>query len=125
VLKWAWQHGCPFNLVLDAESDCCTLAAEGGHLEVLKWLHEHHAPWDEWTGMAAAGNGNKGHLDVLKWLRQHDCPWDTLTCDCAASSGNLEVLRWAREHGCPWDPQECRRHAWDQETLALIQQLGG
>jgi hypothetical protein len=44
-----------------------------------------------------------GHLEVLRWAREHDCPWDVATCAAAAEKGHLEVLRWAREHDCPWD----------------------
>ena len=58
-------------------------AAEGGHLEVLKWARANKCPWDEWTcKLAAAG----GHLEVLKWARENDCPWDWRTCACAAST---------------------------------------
>ena len=45
-------------------------AAAGGHLEMLKWLHDKGCPWDKWaTTSAAAG----GHLAVLKWLRDKGC----------------------------------------------------
>ena len=27
----------------------CAYAAEGGHLEVLKWARENGCPWDEYT----------------------------------------------------------------------------
>ena len=76
-------------------------AAEGGHLEVLKWARENDCPWDEWTCACAARGG---HLEVLKWARANDCPWDEETCACAAKGGHLEVLKWARENDCcPWD----------------------
>jgi len=39
------------------------VAAEGGHLAVLKWLHNTRCPWDSWTCSAAAASG---HLAVLK-----------------------------------------------------------
>jgi len=47
---------------------------------------------------AAAAQG--GHLEVLKWLRDNGCPWGAKTCTCAAVEGHLEVLKWAREQGC-------------------------
>jgi hypothetical protein len=37
------------------DEDTCTNAAEGGHLEVLKWLRENGCPWDEKTCGYAAG----------------------------------------------------------------------
>jgi len=42
-----------------------------------------------------------GHLETLKWARKHRCPWDEETCERAAEQGELEVLSWAIEHECP------------------------
>jgi len=56
----------------------CTLAARGGHLQVLQWTHEHGYPWSEnlegaeMNDCVVATGG--GHLEVLKWLREPDCP---------------------------------------------------
>jgi hypothetical protein len=37
VLQWAREHGCPWHADLENKDvDCCTLAAQDGHLEVLK-----------------------------------------------------------------------------------------
>ena len=82
----------------------CSAAARNGHLDILKWAHEHGCPWGEETCSWAARNG---HLEILKWAREHDCPWDWDTCSGAALNGHLEVLKWAREHGCPWDEDTC------------------
>jgi len=41
VLRWAREHGCPFDW------RTCASAASGGHLEVLRWLREHDCPWNE------------------------------------------------------------------------------
>ena len=54
----------------------CSYAAEGGHLECLKYAHE------------------KG------------CPWDAKTCSEAAQRGHLECLKYAHEKGCPWDEED-------------------
>ena len=48
-------------------------AAEGGHLECLKYAHENGCPWDEWTCSMAAFNG---HLECLKYAHENGCPWD-------------------------------------------------
>ena len=57
----------------------------------------------------------EGHLDVLKWLRSQDppCPWYEWTCEVAARGGNLEVLEWARSQDppCPWSRRACREVA--------------
>ena len=46
-------------------------AAEGGHLEVLKWAGEHHCPWDAETRQRAE---EQGHLELLQWAVEHSAP---------------------------------------------------
>jgi len=48
-----------------------------------------------------------GHIEVVRWAREHGCPWDRWTTDNAARGGHLEVLRWAQERDCPWNESEC------------------
>ena len=67
----------------------CMTAAEGGHLDVLKYAHKNGCPWNEWTCRRAAGGG---HLNVLKYAREKGCPWDDETCYYAAEGGHLNVL---------------------------------
>ena len=61
--------------------------------------------------MAAQG----GHLDVLKFLRGLDppCPWDERTCAAAAREGRLEALKFLRGQNppCPWSRRYCREDA--------------
>ena len=44
-----------------------------------------------------------GHLEVLKLIHSIDCPCDTTTCCVAAEGGYLEVLKWLHTTGCQWD----------------------
>ena len=53
------------------DEDTCAYAAKNGHLECLKFLHEHDCAWDEETTICAA---RKGHIDCLKYARYHGCP---------------------------------------------------
>ena len=78
--------------------DTCFYAASNGHLECLKYAHEHGCPWDEYTCSFAAGYG---HLECLKYAHEHGCPWDYWTCDKAAEKGHLECLKYACAHGFP------------------------
>ena len=66
--------------------DTCNLAARGGHLEVLKYLHENGCPWNEDTCWHAAEGG---HLEVLKYAHEKGCPWDENTCSSAAEESQL------------------------------------
>ena len=54
-------------------------------MEILKWLRSQDppCPWDEHTCTLAAEGG---HLEVLKWLRREGCPWDMSTWRLAAQS---------------------------------------
>ena len=49
-------------------------------------------PVERFERCAFAAEG--GHLEVLRWARAHDCPWDANTCRGDAQGGHLEVLKW-------------------------------
>ena len=53
------------------KSETCAYAALGGHLEMVKFLHEKGCPWDSRATEYAADGG---HLDVLKYLHEKGCP---------------------------------------------------
>jgi hypothetical protein len=107
-LAWAKANRCPWSKK-DLSShtgnygrNACALAAQGGHLEVLKWARAHGCPWDDETYSNAARGG---HLEVLKYAWEHDCPWfdRRYMCDNTVYDGHLEVLKWALEHDCEWE----------------------
>ena len=50
-----------------------------------------------------ANAANGGHLEMLKYARKHNCSWTVHTTAAAARGGHLETLRWAHQHGCEWD----------------------
>ena len=64
------------------KSEACAYAARGGHLEMVKFLHEKGCPWDADTTKGAAGGG---HLDMLKFLHEKGCPWNEQATADAAS----------------------------------------
>jgi len=104
VLKWARQHGCPWD------KSTCRVAASEGHLEVLRWAREHDCPWDEtrMCEIAAAG----GHLEVMEWARAQGCPWGvTLRSLAYGEHMHLDALKWAFQQDCPWDWDVVRSNA--------------
>ena len=92
-------------------------AAEGGHLEILKWARSQDPPCP-WDWETCMKAAYKGHLDVLKWLRSQDppCPWNERTCSWAAEGGHLDVLRWARAQEPPCP--------WDEDTCGRAAREG-
>ena len=99
-------------------------AAEGGHLAILKWLHSIGCPLAESTCAAARA----GYLEVLKWLHNNGCPWDEDTCSWAAEGGHLAMLQWARERHCPWSKVDVRSYAADgrhREVVRWMNEHGG
>jgi hypothetical protein len=120
------------------DANTCSYTAMGGHLEVLRYAHEHGCPWDRDTCWQAA---DKGYLEVLRYAHERGCPWDSIICCRAAERGHLEVLRYAHEHGCEWDSETCSSAAeggnlevlryahehgcpWDHETCSMAAQGG-
>jgi hypothetical protein len=96
LLKWLVTQGCS----LDTERSLGTcIIFENSHM--LQFLHDSGCTADEGT-IARAAEG--GDLDVVKWLRvELNCDWNSETCSRAAQKGHLHVLKWAHENGCEWD----------------------
>jgi hypothetical protein len=97
MVKYCVANKCPIDEV------ACTCAADGGHLEVLKYLQEEvKAPWDDCTASWAASDG---HLHILEYLveRKYD-QFDEYACDGAAVGGHLDCLKYLHETAkAPWD----------------------
>jgi hypothetical protein len=53
--------------------------------------YDEHVDWDM---SACAKVAEGGHLDVLKWLREEGFRWNWYSCACAARGGHVEVLEW-------------------------------
>eukprot|EP01051_Picozoa_sp_SAG22_P002191 SAG22_NODE_96_length_20771_cov_33.186018_15_plen_426_part_00 len=104
---------------LRVNSEVLRCAARGGHLTMVKWLWEADRvkmKAGKWYDAAAEG----GQLEVLKYLRANcadylsdsedwlgnSCDWGNETCNAAAAGGHLDVLKWMRANGCPWDPAD-------------------
>ena len=128
----------PFYRPWEHMQACCVVAAQEGHMHILKWLHSQGCPiegesvceaaalrghleiiqwvrtelsWSSWGIDTCANAAKGGHLRTLQWVRAVGCPWDKETCDAAAEGGHLETLMWAADNGCPWDWSTCRAAA--------------
>ena len=73
------------------------LAAQGGHLGVMKYLVSEGMRFDEDTYYHAAEGG---HLAVLKWLRSEGYPLDVEKCMSAVrfsnrpASSKTKIIDW-------------------------------
>lgn len=77
----------------------CVAAAAFGHLECLRYAHDHGCPWqaDLMCWIAC------GHLECLRYVHEHGCPLDAYTFHMALRRGNDNAcLRYLHEHGCPY-----------------------
>jgi hypothetical protein len=96
MLEWLYKHNTPIS------GYPCSLAARYGKLDAIIWSYNHGARFTEsWLPTAFAAQG--GYLEVLKWLHEHNCPWCYETCSRAAFNGHLNVIIYAHENGCNWN----------------------
>ena len=116
MVKYCVANECPINM------NACAYAAQGGHLEVLKYLHEEvKAPWTSGTASFAA---ESAQLHILEYLveRKYD-EFDEEACACAAMNGHLDCLKYLHETAkAPWD-EEAVREAHDNEHTECVQYL--
>ncbi|KAF0694541.1 Aste57867_14581 [Aphanomyces stellatus] len=98
VLRWIFVHEPPTSTCSTWPMDT---AAQHGHVEAIRVLHEHGWPASSRAMDKAAGGG---FLNVVQWLhanRNEGCT--TFAMDDAACEGHLEVIQWLHRHraeGC-------------------------
>ena len=91
-------------------------SSSNGHINVLMFLHENNMKFNAWTcTMAAKG----GHLDVLMYLRSlvkddDEMYWNSTTTAAASYSNHLEVLQYLHLRGCSWDSSSFRMGSYNQ-----------
>ncbi len=65
---------------------------ELGYLKVLKWIHKANK-YLLMQAHVCAYAARCGHLEVLQWVRDNGAPWNERTCANAARRGHLEILQ--------------------------------
>jgi hypothetical protein len=103
MVKYCVANECPID------ENTCAYAADGGELEVLKYLREEvKAPWGSETASYAAHNG---HLHILEYLveRKYD-EYDEDACLWAALNGHIDCLKYLHETAkAPWYSEAIRQ----------------
>ena len=78
--------GCPWN------DYATTAAAQYGHLDCLKYLHENGCDWDEATTLYAAKHG---HADCLRYAIENSCRFNKdQLLKCAAASDHADCIAY-------------------------------
>ena len=106
----------------------CSLATEGGQLEMLQYLYQQGCPlnreahWEWGICTLAAGNGD---FEMLKWARQEGCEWNYSTSEAAAENGHVSMLQYLgsqrAEASIAEDPHELLYHAVMGGQVAVLQ----
>ena len=73
-----------------------------------QWLPMDQSTHAAWTSQACS-EAEGGHLEVLKWLRANGCPLPRGVMTAAAKGGRLEVLKYLRTNpdGFEWNERTC------------------
>jgi hypothetical protein len=93
-------------------------AAEGGHLDVLKYLKSIDSRWDERTCRVAA---KERHFDVLVYAINEGCPCDSSVIIWAVYHGDLKMLQWAINKGCIYDQTDITNIATRRGHTHILQ----
>jgi hypothetical protein len=79
--------------------DASEAAAEGGYLEVLKWLCD--IGWRDYSGRSFEILAKHGRTDQMKWLYKHGSVRmsETSMCFLVAGLENVDFLKWLHNNG--------------------------
>jgi hypothetical protein len=83
----------------------CDYAASGGHVDLLRWLHETGCPWG--FTYRCRHVARDGIIDILLYLQQQSdgTYWNELLTDMLNKAGcnnQLEAAKWLRQQGAEW-----------------------
>lgn len=124
LMDWIYAH-CPRDAVACGVHDI-HWQARVGNLEVLKWLHGHNYDFSSREMDEAAKNG---HLDDVRFLHEHrseGCTTDAM--DGAAANGHLEIVRFLHRHraeGCTAKAMESAAENGHFEIVQFLHQHYG
>ncbi len=86
-LQWALENGCLLNHGTLIASLAMDAAAEGGHLDILKWIHE--TIMSSWSASFVHAAAKNGYMDCIKWTDENGCKRGWNVCAAAAKGGHL------------------------------------
>ncbi|GMF26410.1 unnamed protein product [Phytophthora fragariaefolia] len=87
--------------------DSLSCAAAGGHLDIVKLMHEIRPQDGKTNAMDRAAGG--GHLDVVQWLHANRIERCTaVAMESAVRNGHLDVVKWLHRNGFSYCQQQLR-----------------
>jgi hypothetical protein len=102
ILKWLVERGAEWyvqRVVQNAAGEGHLHVLKWVHARVEAGAHGDVFGPSTWRN--AAYNGS---VDVMAWLLEIGAPWEEDVFYCAAESGHLRAMQWMVEHGVPLDP---------------------
>lgn len=105
-LRWLQQHGVVLGQ-LGNPGELLALAAQGGHLGVVRYLHQecgialHDDPEHGWLLHAAVDSGS---VELIAWLQKSGVLLTPHAVQLACEHGDFPMLRWLlQEAHCPME----------------------
>lgn len=83
---------------VEADALLSDVAAEEGQIEVFKWALKKEFGAGKADTLAAGG-----HIEILKYMHELTFGFDPDTCSSAAQNGHLEIIKWWRANGYNWN----------------------
>jgi hypothetical protein len=90
------EHNCELNDIHETSRWC----AGEGHVDVLRWLKQQGAEFNEGTMLSAAMYGQQA---TCAYLLSEGCSWHVNAVYAAAIMKHWDTVRWLHEHDYPWD----------------------
>lgn len=90
ALNWALQ-----NNYFAYIPELCVLAAANADFKMLKWLHQHGAPWNQQTCIAAIDAQQMG---ILQWTIKRGCLIKSSLYKYALNKKEYAMAKWILEY---------------------------
>jgi hypothetical protein len=126
MLKYCFSNGCPCD-----KEKSCERAADGGHLDCVRFLFDKVKPSRDMEKEVALLAAGKGHTDILKYFVEERKIPDGIKSQCmynAAGYGKLDCLKYLVEEAKTpldtWEYIACARYFERHDCLNYLLEKG-